>query len=165
MDERNREVSAADPRQDQMDAAERLARLVAGDDDERFILVFQSLVNLVDGFLARPGEQGVSHARSTLLRTAEPHVSAGRRGLRAAGAPPGLAPDSIFRDPVFLQNAKKLISERTRIVGGVPTADFPDCVAVGTETGWCCTGTLVARNVVVTAGHCVVGGCASRVFV
>ncbi len=155
---------AADPLQEQMDAAENLARLMSGDDDQRFILVFHALVNLMDGFLSRPGEQGVQQARSTLLRTAEPHVIAGRRGLRATGAAPGLEAGSVLRDPVFIDNAKKLIPDRTRIVGGVLTADFPDCVAVGTDDLWCCTGTLVAPNVVVTAGHCVRGGCATRVF-
>ena len=51
-----------------------------------------------------------------------------------------------------------------RIIGGVPTSDFPDCVAVGSNTGWCCSGTLVAPNVVVTAGHCH-AECASRVLI
>jgi hypothetical protein len=33
---------------------------------------------------------------------------------------------------------------------------FPDCVAVGSEQdGYCCTGTLIAPNVVLTAGHCL----------
>ena len=45
---------AADPLQEQLDAAEHLARLMVGEDDERFILVFQSLINVVDGFHARP---------------------------------------------------------------------------------------------------------------
>jgi len=66
---------------------------------------------------------------------------------------------------VYIENAKQLIPNRKRIIGGIPTADFPDCVAVGSDTAWCCSGTLVAPNVVVTAGHCVAGGCASRVFV
>jgi len=62
--------SAADPLQEQMDSSEQLARLVAGQDDQRFLLVFHSLVNLLDGFAARPGESGISHARSVLLRSA-----------------------------------------------------------------------------------------------
>jgi hypothetical protein len=40
------------------------------------------------------------------------------------------------------------------IVGGHPTIDFPDCCAVGSNAGYFCTGTLIAPNVVVTAGHC-----------
>jgi secreted trypsin-like serine protease len=65
---------------------------------------------------------------------------------------------------VFLDNAKRLIMDRDRIVGGIPTADYRDCVAIGSADDWCCTGTLVAPNVVVTAGHCH-GGCSDRVFV
>jgi secreted trypsin-like serine protease len=52
-----------------------------------------------------------------------------------------------------------------RIIGGVPTTDFPNCVAVGSEFRFCCTGTLVAPNVVVTAGHCHAGNCRSRIFI
>lgn len=49
------------------------------------------------------------------------------------------------------------------IVGGrlVRYGDFPDCCAVGDEEEFYCTGTLIAPNVVVTAGHC---DYAARVF-
>jgi hypothetical protein len=40
------------------------------------------------------------------------------------------------------------------IVGVVATNDFPYCCAIGGDTGWFCTGTLIAPNVVVTARHC-----------
>lgn len=40
------------------------------------------------------------------------------------------------------------------IVGGELTNDFPDCCAVGNDNGFFCTGTLIAPNLVVTAGHC-----------
>jgi secreted trypsin-like serine protease len=40
------------------------------------------------------------------------------------------------------------------VVNGVPTTDFPDCCAVGSDTRFTCTGTLIAPNVVVTADHC-----------
>jgi hypothetical protein len=40
------------------------------------------------------------------------------------------------------------------IVGGAPTRQFPDCCAVGDSTGYYCSGTLIARTVVVTAKHC-----------
>lgn len=40
------------------------------------------------------------------------------------------------------------------VVNGVPTTDFPDCCAVGNDTRFTCTGTLIAPNVVVTADHC-----------
>jgi hypothetical protein len=40
------------------------------------------------------------------------------------------------------------------IVGGVPTMEFPDCCAVGNDTEYYCTGTLIAPTVIVTARHC-----------
>jgi secreted trypsin-like serine protease len=155
---------AADPMQEHVDAVERLARLIAGDDEQRFMLVFQALANQVDDFVTRSGDSGVQHARSVLMRTAEPHLTRSKRRRRAAVetvAPPA---EGLYTDPVYLQNSRKLIKSRDRIVGGVPTSDFPDCVAVGHRNGWCCTGTLVAPNVVVTAAHCV-PSCAQRVFV
>jgi secreted trypsin-like serine protease len=148
-----------------MDAAERLARLVAGGDDSQFILVFQSLVNVLDSVESRPDAERADQARTILQRTAAPMVERGMRGLVSAGGAEAARELSIFADPVFLENAKKMIPDRERIIGGIPTSDYPDCVAVGTDDGWCCTGTLVAPNVVVTAGHCVKGGCASRIFV
>lgn len=150
---------------EQIDAIERLAWMIADDDDQRFVLVFDSLLNMVEGFVARGGEEGVEYARSTLRRTADPHIATGRLGLRSTAGPFGPQTDSIYIDPVFIANAKELIRARDRIVGGVPTDEFPDCVAVGSLTSWCCTGTLVGPNVVVTAAHCVAGDCASRVYV
>jgi secreted trypsin-like serine protease len=43
-----------------------------------------------------------------------------------------------------------------RIVGGAAGKgkEFHASVAVGSETDWGCTGTLIAPNVVLTAGHC-----------
>lgn len=156
---------AADPLQEHVDAVEHLARLIAGDDEQRFMLVFQALANQVDGFLTRSGDIGVQHARSVLMRTAEPHVTRSPRWRRAAVEPPPAPPtEGLYTDPVYLQNSRKLIRSRDRIVGGVPTSDFPDCVAVGSRNGWCCTGTLVAPNVVVTAAHCV-PNCAQRILV
>jgi trypsin len=155
----------ADPLQEQLDAAEHLARLMVGDDDERFMLVFQSLVNVMDGFRASPAEGQRDHARSILGQSAKPHLSPKRSGRRRTLAPPtGPPADSIYADPVYLENAKRLIVDRDRIVGGIATADYRDCVAIGTADDWCCTGTLVAPNVVVTAGHCY-PVCVERVFV
>jgi secreted trypsin-like serine protease len=151
--------SAADPLREHMDLVARLADMVAGEDQQRFMLVFESLANQVDGFLARPGDEGLRRGRSLLLQPAGPRPAQ----ARSAGVAP--AGDSVLTDPVFLKNARTLIRSPDRIVGGIPSPDFPDCVAVGTASGWCCSGTLVAPNVVVTAAHCVAGGCSQRIFV
>ena len=74
----------------------------------------------------------------------------------------------IFEDPRYLANARALAQRsqgRTRVIGGarVPVGDFLDCVAVGNDSQWGCTGTLIAAKVVLTAGHCA--DFATRIFV
>lgn len=69
----------------------------------------------------------------------------------------------------FFDNTRFLIDHAVQakvlIVGGTPAdpQEFPDCVAVGGPLGWCCSGTLVAKNVVVTAAHCA-DVCLQKVF-
>lgn len=108
--------------------------------------------------------------------TAHPDVptprarSAGARGVRGGGgrAAAGKQPaNSIFHDPRFVRNARELIRKtkaNKRIMGGttVKGRQFPDCVAVGNDRRFGCTGTLIAPNVVVSAGHCQT--LATRVF-
>lgn len=93
------------------------------------------------------------------------------RTLRLAAAPrrgpTGDPSVRIFDDPRFLRNARDL-ARRTqrgvRIIGGttVTGREFMDCVAVGNNQQWGCSGTLIAPNVVLTAGHCA--SVATRVF-
>jgi hypothetical protein len=146
--------------QETVNAASRLARSVAGDDDAAFMRTFQAVLNTAQTEMGEGGRQPAGRRR------------AAAPGRRAAAAPPqdaraaGEIPrDSVYSDPVFLANARALLSNRRRIVGGVPDTAFADCVAVGSPTQWCCTGTLIAPNVVVTAGHCDQGGCGNRIFV
>jgi secreted trypsin-like serine protease len=73
----------------------------------------------------------------------------------------------IHADPRYLKNSRAL-ARRTlggeRVIGGVPVKppEFLDCVAVGNDAQWGCSGTLIGPNVVVTAGHCA--DYATRVF-
>ena len=91
------------------------------------------------------------------------------RSIPIAAAQVDRTPKSLqlLSDPRYLKNVREL-ARRTRggkrIVGGTPVAkkDFLDCVAVGSDNAWGCTGTLIAPDVVVTAGHCE--NCATRVF-
>lgn len=74
---------------------------------------------------------------------------------------------SITEDPRFKANDETLRQQsggRERVVGGrkARPAEFEDCVAVGNDQEWGCTGTLIGTNVVVTAGHCA--DFATRVF-
>jgi hypothetical protein len=157
---------AADPHQEEIELAERLAGLVAPDDQRERMLLFGALANLTDSFARREQTDTLDLARSILKRGAEPLAASSRSLRRAAVAAPPAAPeDSLYSDPVFLANARKMISDRQRIVGGVPTSAYRDCVAIGDASGWCCSGTLVAANVVVTAGHCDAGGCRDRILI
>ena len=64
----------------------------------------------------------------------------------------------LANDPRYLANIRKLVKQKPneRIVGGsaVEGAEFDDCVAVGDDEDFGCTGTLIAANVVLTAAHC-----------
>ena len=128
----------------------------------------------------------ISHAEASagrdnaFLKAFREHFHAARlratrhlRVVSGAGAPRGgvgsAGPRSfhIFDDPRYLRNARDLARRTlggTRVVGGaaVKAGQFPDCVAVGNDAQWGCTGTLIAPNVVVTAGHCA--DFATRVF-
>jgi secreted trypsin-like serine protease len=61
-------------------------------------------------------------------------------------------------DPRYVASLRALALQtaNARIIGGTAVApkDFPDCVAVGSDTLWACTGTLIAPNAVLTAAHC-----------
>lgn len=74
------------------------------------------------------------------------------------------APESIFLDAGYQANFEAVVSDPSRVLGGTETSEHPECVAVGGPAGWCCTGTLVAPDRVVTAGHCF-EKCATRVFI
>lgn len=59
-----------------------------------------------------------------------------------------------FGSEEYTANITSLISEG-RVIGATRVAtEYPDCVAIGSEYEWCCTGTLIAENVVLSAGHC-----------
>lgn len=149
-----------DPSGDQAEAALALAEAAAMGDPRRTIELFTAFINIVDRARETPGAS-LSQLIAQGPATRSVQRSALRRGRTARTAHSG---PSVLSDPTYLRNSRELIKRRARIIGGVPTVQFNDCVAVGHGRGWCCTGTLVARNVVVTAAHCS-DGCASRVFV
>jgi secreted trypsin-like serine protease len=120
----------------------------AGQDDIAFVREFRSK------FFA------VESQRTSGLR-------AGPR-RRAVTAPEGGF--QIYKDPRYARNAREL-AKRTmggmRIIGGIPVRGtaFQDCVAVGDDNEWYCSGTLIGPNVVLTAGHCACGAPPTKIFI
>lgn len=155
-----------DALQDQNDAALALAEAIAGGDRRRTIELFTTFTNVADLLRVVPKSARIT-GLSELVSHGQTHArsyggGAGRglgRGRTARTGP------SIFSDPLYLRNARKVITRHERIVNGKPTAEFNDCVAIGGTSDWCCTGTIVAPNVVVTAAHCARGDCAARIFI
>ena len=87
-------------------------------------------------FKTQPDEAQSEEAQAPLLRDAQHDPGAALFDPARAVAP------TQTQDP-------------DSIVGGAPTSEFPDCCAVGnTREGFFCSGTLIAPNLVVTAGHC-----------
>jgi hypothetical protein len=130
--------------QDAAKASMEFARSISGGDKAKLVQAFQAAYNIA------VSAQDESEERSAVAKV-----------LR--GVPP-VASQLFNSNPVYVENAARLIQDLNRVVGGVPTTEFADCVAVGSSAQWCCTGTLVAKNVVVTAGHCE-GGCSARIFI
>jgi secreted trypsin-like serine protease len=127
----------AEDNRELIDAAVEYADDVAGDDDAEFVRALRQRYFA----LAAPG--GVPRIART----------------RAAGPVVGDPSTHIYDDPRYQANARLLARKRrqnTRVIGGtdVPAGEYMDCVAVGNNSDWGCTGTLIAPAVVLTAGHC-----------
>jgi len=92
-----------------------------------------------------------------------PAPGGGGGGARSIGLPVGdrhvQQGAKLDADPRYLANVRALAkrtARNARIIGGtnVVGKDFDDCVAVGSDADFGCTGTLIAPTVVLTAGHC-----------
>jgi secreted trypsin-like serine protease len=149
--------TAEDPNGRVRDLVDEIATMVAGDDPAAYAGTVVALLNVAGELVDAPGEQRGRLAMHQLSRQRQ-------RGRRAMAVPPQPGGESIWTDERFLANFRGMVRDRQRIVGGTPTSGYPDCVAVGDGDRWCCSGTLVAPNLVVTAGHCDDAGCSSRVL-
>jgi len=121
-----------------------------------------------EGLAAKKPREFVEALRTHLQDQLHP-PRAGTGGARSLGLrPSGPKHARLVDDPRYLTSVRELArrtKRNARIIGGsnVTGKDFADCVAVGDDSNWGCTGTLIAENVVLTAGHCEV--LHSRVFV
>ncbi len=133
---------------------------------------------LTTQFRLRPGTPAYSNAfQDQLLQMRALRAGPSVTGARVfPGAPQPTDPRSVTTTAVYQRNFPDWVQRvripaapgRLRVVGGGPTADteFLDCVAlIGNCPNYGCSGTLVGKNVVVTAAHCITGGCPQQVFV
>jgi len=134
-----------------------------GPDSEEAV---KEAVQYAERYAAESGESFLDVLNRSYWETAE---KAGQKGrARTAAGTVANVSLELDKDARYLENARAL-AHRTlggaRILGGRPVkrGEFLDCVAVGSDTEWGCTGTLVGPNTVVTAGHC--RDCATRIFI
>src|SRR4051794_19533349 len=114
-------------------AADRLARLAAGDDDASYVPLFMTAYNAAHAVQTADVERRPDRAAAMLDQLST--VS------RADGAPAAEAGElgmSIQSDPVYLANQRQVITLNVRITGGQPAPGVLDCVAVGSENDFCC---------------------------
>jgi len=67
--------------------------------------------------------------------------------------------DFIYASACFRDRYRTLVQQGVigaRIIGGRPANphELDSCVAIGNDAGYFCTGTLITKRLVVTAGHC-----------
>jgi secreted trypsin-like serine protease len=126
-------------------------------DAHRRTIVKQAIAH-ADKQAARDPRAYVEEIRNyALARLSAPAAGGGPRSLGLRPARP--TGPRLADDPRYLTNVRELArrtKQNARIIGGaaVTGKEFADCVAVGDDARWGCTGTLIAPNVVLTAGHC-----------
>jgi len=131
-------VSAADDKRQhtEIKKAIREATKTAARDDRAFLEALRS----------RAGAKAAARSGGGALSIG----LAGRRVAKGA---------RLDQDPRYLAGVRALARRTTRnarIINGslVTGTEWHDCVAVGDDADWGCTGTLIAPGVVLTAGHC-----------
>jgi len=151
-------------------AARDFAAAVAGDDPATFTRVASGALQQ-----AVAARSGIGNRINEMMAAA---VAPARGPERALVSTPFGLENSVWEQPQFQRNFRDLIERAAeegsgitpilgppsmqRIVGpGTRVAsdqEYRDCVCVGIRVGsndqFCCTGTLVGKNVVITAGHC-----------
>lgn len=126
------------------------------------------LAEAVDAARRSAGDDDLGFVRALDLEVM-PLRAALHRGEARTSLPASEATSErqLLDDPRYAHNAR-LLAERTRggyrVLGGKPVrpGEMLHCVAVGGDSQWRCTGTLIGPRLVLTAGHCAAS--ATRVF-
>lgn len=144
-------------------AAEKFARIRAGSDEALYNRLLGQILTEYGGADVAPrpccGSDRVT-AEPPPARV-KPWTGRFRGPALTAQQRYQLAQDRAL-NPTFQKNVARMLQDperAARIIGGVraKAGEFPHCVAVGPDFsrfGNCCTGTLVAPRVVLTAAHC-----------
>jgi secreted trypsin-like serine protease len=133
-----------------------MAKQALGDTRRRTIV--QEAIAHADKAAAKDPRAYVDALRNyAQARLPAPATGGGARSLGLRPSAP--AGPRLADDPRYLTNVRELArrtKRNARIIGGsaVTGKEFADCVAVGDDDDWGCTGTLIAPDVVLTAGHC-----------
>jgi Trypsin len=158
------------PLQKHGEAVLSLAQEMVGDDESRLIPVFINLMNQTDQ-VSLGGDKEILDFLSGKARAsfADNLPSVIRPGPDTEPQP------HLWTDPVLIRNVKEeLVPDEGRVIGGQEVVDgqetsdhdYEDCVAIGKEDGtWGCTGTVIGKNVVLTAAHCHAKKWFSTVFI
>ncbi len=151
------------PLQKHGEAVLSLAQEMVGGDESRLIPVFINLINQTDQ-VSLGGDKQILEFLSGNSRAS---FDADNLPSVIRPGPDTESQRHLWTDPVLIKNVKEvLVPDEVRVIGGEETSDYEDCVAIGKEDGtWGCTGTIIGKNVVLTAAHCHAKKWFSTVFI
>lgn len=148
------------------------AEAVAGDDDVRFVIAYRSALNLADSLDSSRGSGAEFETTPNVSTRPSTGAENSLWSTNGQSARPLELSESNLASEValltglgYFSDVRRFIidPDRDKTASKNLALEYTDCVAVG-NSNWCCSGTLVGLNVVITAGHCLPSGSRCRVF-